>query len=83
MNKYLFIGGEFNGQWREANGDKELVFAELFADYWHMVCYVRQSWVRGRYGTSLVGTQNFGEIQEIYVLDTLSDEEATQLVNGL
>jgi len=82
MAKYRFVGGEFNGQWLEASGDKELVFAESFADCWHMVCYVRKSWVRGRYGTSLVGTQNFGEVQEFYVLDSLSDEEATKLVNG-
>ncbi len=79
--KYLFVGGELNCQWLEANGDREVVFAEAFADCWNMVCYVRQSWVRGRYGTSLMSVHNFGEVQEIYVLDSLSEAEATTLVN--
>ena len=76
MSKYLFIGGEFNGQWREA-GDKELVFAELSGDHWDMVCYVRQTW----HDSALsIGTRY---TQEIYVLDSLSAKEATQLVNRL
>jgi len=84
MVKYLFIGGELNGQWLEANGDREIVLCELFADSWDMVCYVRQTWVRGRYGAGgPLTAQNFGEFQEVYVLDSLSDEEATQLVNRL
>ena len=84
MVKYLFIGGEFNGQWREASGDKELVFAQLFAEYWHMVCYVRQTWVQGE--SCLFLSHAFKgplRTQEIYVLDSLGATEAVELVNGL
>ena len=84
MVKYLFIGGEFNGQWREANGDKELIFCELFGDRWHMVCYVRQTWVQGE--SVFFKSYAFKgplRTREIYVLDGLSAEEATQLVNRL
>lgn len=75
---YLFIGGEFNGQWLEASGDKELVFCELLEDHWDMVCYVRQTWVqRG----ILFDTRHDPRSQEVYVLDSLSADEATQLRN--
>jgi len=74
--KYPFIGGEFNGQWLEANGDKEIVFAESFADCWHMICYVRQSWILSYAFEDL-------RTQEIYILDSLSEREAITLVHGL
>jgi hypothetical protein len=77
MSKYLFIGGEFNDQWLEASGDKELVFAELLGDHWNMVCYVRQSW----FERTVLHKDPNPRAQEIYVLDSLSDREATQLVN--
>jgi hypothetical protein len=83
MTKYLFIGGEFNGQRREANGDKELVFTQLFANSWSMVCYVRQTWVQGTRWSSWQTPGRSRPTQEIYVLDSLSAEEATELVNRL
>jgi len=76
MTKYLFVGGEFNGQWLEASGDKEIVFAESFADCWHMVCYELQTWVQGNIFVKREDLRS----QEVYVLDSLSDEEATQLM---
>ena len=79
MNKYLFIGGEFNGQWLEASGDKEIVFAEAFADCWNMVCYERQEWIQRQ---TLFEPRYGRRTQEIYVLDSLSDAEATQLMHG-
>ena len=82
MSKYLFIGGEFNGQWREASGDRELVFCGLVGDSWNMVCYVRQTWVQGE--SAIFRSHAFKgplRTQEIYVLDSLSADEANQLVN--
>ena len=78
MVKYLFIGGEFNGQWLEASGDIELVFCELVGDSWDMVCYVRQTWVRRG---NPFDTRHDPRPQEVYVLDSLSADEATQLMN--
>jgi len=80
MKNYLFIGGEFNGQWLEANGDREIVIAELFANTWDMVVYVRQTWVQG--AAALFPLHRNLRTQEIYVLDGLSANEATQLING-
>ncbi len=80
MVNYLFIGGEFDGQWREASGDIEIVFAELVGDSWDMVCYVRQTWVRK---SVLFAQRSSWDVrpQEVYVLDSLSADEATQLRN--
>ncbi len=78
MKKYLFVG-DLNGQWLEANGDREIVFCELFINTWDMVVYVRQTWVQGTF--ALVTRHRNLRDMEIYVLDSLSAEEATKLMN--